>query len=251
MVEKDRDSYFLHGLNFDLDEVRGRILGTKPLPSFKEVFAEVRREESKQKVMLQNNQGLSHQNSTLATVNQGEALLKNQEREKKWYDHCKRPYHTKEICWKIHGKPTKWKPQNKREIPRLAYVVKISTKNKKCTNLNLSEKHKQTLYRLLNQGINLLGPSNPQPSTSIAFQDSSHYSLISRKLPKSVWMVNTGASNHMSSSADLMTNYTPRSTSTDISIENGTTSPWKCVHIKIKAKLCPTCTETAIQSSLC
>jgi len=40
------------GLNKNLDEVRGRIIGTKPLPSICEVFAYVRREENKRKIML-------------------------------------------------------------------------------------------------------------------------------------------------------------------------------------------------------
>ena len=33
MLEKERIFYFLQGLNSDLDEVRGRLLGVKPLPS--------------------------------------------------------------------------------------------------------------------------------------------------------------------------------------------------------------------------
>lgn len=52
MVEKDRIFDFLHGPNPDLDKVCGRILGTKPLPSLRKVFAKVRREESRRKVML-------------------------------------------------------------------------------------------------------------------------------------------------------------------------------------------------------
>ena len=46
---------FLAGLNKNLDEVRGRMLGRKPLPSLREVFAEVRREEGQRKVMLGEN----------------------------------------------------------------------------------------------------------------------------------------------------------------------------------------------------
>lgn len=38
--ESDRVNTFLAGINTDLDEVRGRILGRKPLPSIREVFAE-------------------------------------------------------------------------------------------------------------------------------------------------------------------------------------------------------------------
>ena len=52
MVEKKRVFDFLHGLNSYLDEVRGRLRGTKPFPSMREVFAEVRSEESRKKVML-------------------------------------------------------------------------------------------------------------------------------------------------------------------------------------------------------
>ena len=37
-VERSRVFVFLTGLNKDLDEVRGRILGRKPLPSIREVF---------------------------------------------------------------------------------------------------------------------------------------------------------------------------------------------------------------------
>ena len=43
MIERERIFDFLYGLNPDLDEVRGRILGTKPLLSLKEVFSEERK----------------------------------------------------------------------------------------------------------------------------------------------------------------------------------------------------------------
>ena len=54
-MENDRVYVFLAGLNKNLDEVRGRILKRKPLPSLREVFAEVRREEGQRKVMLGEN----------------------------------------------------------------------------------------------------------------------------------------------------------------------------------------------------
>jgi len=52
MLDKERVFDFLHGLNIELDEVRGRLLGAKPFPSIQEDFAELRREESRKKVML-------------------------------------------------------------------------------------------------------------------------------------------------------------------------------------------------------
>jgi len=52
IVEKKRLHKFLIGLNKNLDGVQGRILGTKPLPSIREAFSEVFKEESKMKIML-------------------------------------------------------------------------------------------------------------------------------------------------------------------------------------------------------
>ena len=43
---------FLHRLNSDLDEVQGRLLGIKPFPFIREAFVEVRREESRKKVLV-------------------------------------------------------------------------------------------------------------------------------------------------------------------------------------------------------
>ena len=52
--ENDRVYMFFPGLNRDLDEVGARILGKKLLPSLLEVFYEIRREETRRKVMLNN-----------------------------------------------------------------------------------------------------------------------------------------------------------------------------------------------------
>ena len=55
IVEGKRTIRFLLGLNKDLDDVRGRIMGIKPLPTIREAFAEVHREESRKKLMMTDN----------------------------------------------------------------------------------------------------------------------------------------------------------------------------------------------------
>ena len=89
--ENDRVYLFLAGLNGDLDEVRVRILGKKPRPSLCETFFEIRREEIRRKVML-NNPKPKHvtemENSALvsrSTESDGER------RKKPWCGHCKKP----------------------------------------------------------------------------------------------------------------------------------------------------------------
>lgn len=34
---------------------------------------------------------------------------------KQWCDHRHRLYHTKETCWKLHGKPANWKPCSQKD----------------------------------------------------------------------------------------------------------------------------------------
>ena len=64
MVEKERVFDFLHWLNLNLNEVRGRLLGIEAFLSIRDVFAEVRREQSKKKVMLIDS---GHSNSEVYT----------------------------------------------------------------------------------------------------------------------------------------------------------------------------------------
>ena len=95
MLERDQVFTFLAGLNKELDEVHGCILWKDPLPSVQAVFSEVCREESRRQVMME----------TLTLPN---AARRNQEKEddkgKVWCDFCNKPRHTRETCWKLHGK---------------------------------------------------------------------------------------------------------------------------------------------------
>ncbi|RVW45825.1 hypothetical protein CK203_086283 [Vitis vinifera] len=51
-INKERINDFLAGLNKELDEVHGQLLGIKPLPVIEEIFVKVRREETHKRVML-------------------------------------------------------------------------------------------------------------------------------------------------------------------------------------------------------
>ena len=118
IVEQKRIFKFLLGLNNSLDEVRGRVLGTKPIPSIREVFLEVRREESRKKVML-GSLVKTEPNSNVTTADSSALVVKGPQhnsfenrprRGRPWCDHCRKPGHTRETCWKLHGKPVDWKP---------------------------------------------------------------------------------------------------------------------------------------------
>ncbi|RVW39075.1 hypothetical protein CK203_084126 [Vitis vinifera] len=108
------------GLNRELDDVRGRIMGIKPLPSLREAFSEVRREESRKKVMMGSKEqpAPTLDASALAARSFNSSGGDRQKRDRPWCDYCKKPGHYKETCWKLHGKPADWKPK-----PRLTEMA--------------------------------------------------------------------------------------------------------------------------------
>jgi len=89
------------------DEVKGRIPGNNPLPTIRETFSKIRREEARKNVMMEKSNP-STDGSTLVTNNFNKDNKKYGMKDgKPWCDHCKRYYHTRETCWKIHGRPPK------------------------------------------------------------------------------------------------------------------------------------------------
>lgn len=132
------------GLNTKLDEVRGTILGTKPLPKIREAFSKIRREESRRKVMLgKSNAAPSIEGSAMAAREDQRPFKK---KIRPWCDHCKKPGHTKDTCWIIHGKSSelKW--------------TKIQDSRGNTTELNphsspFSKEQMETLQKILQQTI--------------------------------------------------------------------------------------------------
>ncbi|XP_017413078.1 uncharacterized protein LOC108324648 [Vigna angularis] len=116
VVETKRVFKFLSGLNKELDEVRGRIISTKSLPSLCVAFSVVRHEESRRKVMLKEQiveapNETSALNSVDSNAFAAKGQIDNRPRKGRPYcDHCCCPGHSRETCWKIHGKPLDWKP---------------------------------------------------------------------------------------------------------------------------------------------
>ncbi|KAH1055757.1 hypothetical protein J1N35_033822 [Gossypium stocksii] len=98
IVTQRRLFQFLQGLNKDLDEVRGRVLTISPLPSLRKAFFMVKKEENRRCVMLPDEPYSTPERSALL-IHQSSPSSK---RRRPWCDHCKKPSHSKEKCWKLH-----------------------------------------------------------------------------------------------------------------------------------------------------
>ncbi|XP_073062852.1 uncharacterized protein [Primulina eburnea] len=164
--ENDRVYVFLAGMNHDLDEVKGRILGRRPLPSIREVFSEIRQEESRKKVM--NNQVIHETNGgspndTSALVSRGTDPGYNLEKKKKpWCDHCKKAWHTRETCWKLHGKPADWKKRPERALQATSESTQGTSTNSEQLPFTKDQ---------IDQLLRLLQPPNPTLSNCILAQN--------------------------------------------------------------------------------
>ena len=99
--ENDRVYMFLASVNFNLDDVKGRILGRKPLPSTHEVFSMVIQEECRKRIMLSKSMSNNHSETDSSALVSHGPDNKGDKKKRQWCNHYKRPWHMRETCWKL------------------------------------------------------------------------------------------------------------------------------------------------------
>ncbi|RVW43666.1 Retrovirus-related Pol polyprotein from transposon RE1 [Vitis vinifera] len=171
IVEQKRLFKFFLGLNRELDDVRGRIMGIKPLPSLREAFSE--------------------------------------KRDRPWCDYCKKPGHYKEACWKLHGKPADWKPKPRSDRDGRAHVAANSESTSVPEPSPFNKEQMEMLQKLLSQ----VGSGS---TTGIA--------LTASRGGMKPWIVDTGASDHMTGDAAILQNYKPSNGHSSVHIADGSKS---------------------------
>lgn len=216
-LEEMRIFKFLIGLNDNLDEVRGRILSIKPIPSIREVVAEVRREESRKRVMLKSDSvPTSGETSALATRgNSNNPSDGETRRGRPWCDHCRRPGHYRETCWKIHGKPADWKPRSQ---AKKGYSASGNNTGDSEGNLFSKEQIEQ-LQKLF--GCSL----STSVGTGSMVQSGTFPSALSVKneVPRS-WIIDSGATDHMTGNPKVFNTFEPCKGNFNVKVADGTLS---------------------------
>ena len=210
----------------DQKQVRGRLLGTKPLPGIREVFAEVRKEESRKRVMLGTTKpsSINNQLSALAARQQESSDAQGPVRvggskNRTWCDHCQRPYHTKDTCWKLHGKPADWKPRNQRDNRALQA-------NSNDTKPEISKPSSSFTVKQLEEIQALLTKSKTvsTPSSNLAQKGNYLSSIHNISNNNGPWVVDFGASDHMTGCHSMFSHYVPCAGNLKIQIADGSLS---------------------------
>ena len=200
IVEEKRIFKFILGLKKELDEVRGRIMRTKPLPSIREVFSEVRREESRRKVMMGSQDVVANtpllDGSALAVQGTSFSSYDNKQRGgRPGCDHSRRPKHWKETCRKIHGKPADWKPNESNHDKESSANV-ASSVDEKTSRGGFSKEQVKIQQKMVSHSL-LQSASQPQATSMMAQRGGFITTFTTNRDKNGSWIVDSESSDHM------------------------------------------------------
>ncbi|PKI65410.1 hypothetical protein CRG98_014149 [Punica granatum] len=110
--EKEKAYQFLMGLNSEFGMVRSNILSLDTLHSLNKIYYMVIHEE-RQKIVAHGHE--SGPEAVVYYVKEGHGTnqLDTHSRGRPHCDYCDRMGHTRNTCWKLHGKPADWEPKSK------------------------------------------------------------------------------------------------------------------------------------------
>ncbi|KAJ8772365.1 hypothetical protein K2173_027542 [Erythroxylum novogranatense] len=138
MIEKERVYDFLAGLNSEFDQLRVQVIGRSPFPSLEEAHSYIQQEETRRSAMLY----------FAPLRNQSNASDKDQ----LICDYCGKPRHSKETCWKLHGRPARGRGKRANSTKAQANVVETVDSSKETVSVaNLSPDEIQHFRQLLSQ----------------------------------------------------------------------------------------------------
>jgi transposase InsO family protein len=216
MVDVSRVFKFLAGLNIEFDEVRGRILGRNPIPPIGEVFAEVRREESRRQVMLGKKAPVivapPVEGSALAVphVNRKSFPPRGDDKDNLVCDYCGKNRHTRQDCFKLHGRP------NNRKTGKFGDRPASSTNE--ANSSPFTKEQMDHLFKLLKFN------SSPNVPVGTVAQTGKNSWALSVQNHSNPWIIDSGASEHMTNCSHLFSSYFPSSGSEKVRIADGSYS---------------------------
>ncbi|KAG7551493.1 Ribonuclease H-like superfamily [Arabidopsis thaliana x Arabidopsis arenosa] len=112
--ETTRITQFLMGLNDDFANIRGQILNMKPRPSLSDMYNMLESDESQRQRTLSNPNPSAFQIKT---------QLNTYQKSRATCTHCGLSGHVSEKCYKIIGYPPGWKPKNQRQNSNQHFIT--------------------------------------------------------------------------------------------------------------------------------
>ncbi|GAB2295399.1 hypothetical protein Dimus_038351 [Dionaea muscipula] len=233
--EEEKLMVFLMGLNDTFTPIRGNLLLLSPLPSISKAYHLISQEEDQRK--SGDLDGVLQINNRTAFVARRSETWKASSKKETSCDHCE-GNHPTDKCWEVFGYP-EWhsNSRDKPQKPGVRYEARKRGKKKPfkgtrvnavvsqdCPQLTLSSltSEQQTLVNTI---LGLLNKSSsPQHLTTLSgtivgcsYSNPAH------------WVIDSGATDHMTYDAALLVNSTIPPTNTVIHLPNGDSAPILCI----------------------
>ncbi|TXG47841.1 hypothetical protein EZV62_027135 [Acer yangbiense] len=242
-LEKERIYVFLAGLNIEFDAVRVQVLEKEDLPSLNEAIGIIRGEESRRGVMLES-KTVERSAMIMKEAKRGGSSNNNNSYAGGWSEtakfgsrdpmvctYYKKPYHTRDRCWRLHGKPSNL--QNLQETNRTGTTrsnqgqAHISSSQPKgeievsSDNVEFNREQIAKLKQMLENLDKLKGLGNCSLASS-GIVPTSFTLSVSNINRTTTWLVDSGATDHMTQSAHEFVTYSPCSSNKNIATADGT-----------------------------
>ncbi|GAV69859.1 UBN2_3 domain-containing protein [Cephalotus follicularis] len=219
-VDKECVFDFLARLTLEYDQTRSQILGRDPFPSLRQAYAYVQKEESRRIAMMLSNT----QDRSALVANLTQKAKETMDRDQIKCDHCGKTRHTKETCWKLHGRPIRGRGGKRMGPPRSQAHFSETTEFIPNSNVgHLSKEEVQALKQIMSQLET--SSSFVMPSSNFAHSGTSeHAFLTSSPVDSSSWVIDSGTSKHMTGSPYLFSSYVPSSGKDKVRIADGSFS---------------------------
>ncbi|KAL0445015.1 UNVERIFIED_CONTAM: Retrovirus-related Pol polyprotein from transposon RE1 [Sesamum latifolium] len=228
---------FLMGLGDVYDHVRNQVLLIDPLPSVGKAYSMVLRVEKQREVQA----SLLHDGAMSANLNTtwkqeaNGAVPRRQgavDTRSQYCDHCKRTGHTRESCFKLTGYPKWYKTlmeqrRNTRGSMNRANNAVFETGEGSSQSVHsINDTNLSVLIRQeINRMMQTSEPSQEHNSNFVDFEDFAGSFLTNQRssiMIKKVWIIDSGASTHMSSDVRLLTNIQTLKNSFFVKLPDGT-----------------------------
>ena len=237
MFERDRIVEFLAGLNPEYDQVRVHILSREKLPSLNEVFFIICSEEHRRILLFNdpNREGsamVSNKVQGSWSKSQGgrnDFHSKQQNQESLWCSYCKKPKHTGETCFKLHGKEI--------VLSKMGGFQNLQRRNQTQAHLIIKEP-KGTLEKTDPVATSELGELNAEEISKLksflkTIQNGScslaqtvhvlplFFFIASQTVKNGLWILDSGITDHMTYDSTVFETYKPISSPKRIIVTNG------------------------------